>query len=223
MTGDSSKLQNFWTIVGQKASNGKSVRFEALTRIIPNYIIKLENTIFETTYGSRHKEIATWVNEMSKRKQDADFIKDLSDGTYVRYKVMYGEMDNMPITFKLFIVGNNTINIDADNGVGRRMRVLQMDSDFVEGLEENDYENKRFILDRKFGDLLSTKYKHAFMSLIYEYSAMFANDGDITPYPKNWKEETDDMCKDNNKFTTWFNENFEVGDDYKISKQNWEK
>eukprot|EP01036_Dinobryon_divergens_P038996 gene38996-51286_t len=41
-------------------------------------------------------------------------------------------MDNMPVTFKLFTVGNNTISIDADNGVARRMRGLQMDSDFVE-------------------------------------------------------------------------------------------
>eukprot|EP01041_Mallomonas_annulata_P013431 gene13431-28480_t len=230
MTGDSSKLQNFWTITGQKASNGKSVIFEALTRIMPNYIIKLENTIFETTYGSRHKEIATWggariawVNEMSKRKQDADFIKNLSDGTPIRFKVMYGEMDNMPVTFKLFTVGNNTISIDADNGVARRMRGLQMDSDFVEGLEANDYENKRFILDRKFGDLLATKYKHAIMGLIYKYSHMFATSGNIKPYPNDWKDVTDDVCKENNKFTTWFDENFEVGEECIISKGEFDE
>jgi hypothetical protein len=58
MTGDSSREQKFWSIRGQKASNGKSVIFDALMNIIPNYIVKIESDIFEVNYGSRHKEIS---------------------------------------------------------------------------------------------------------------------------------------------------------------------
>jgi len=43
LTGDSSLLQEFYCIRGQKASNGKSVIFEVLINIIPNCIIKLES------------------------------------------------------------------------------------------------------------------------------------------------------------------------------------
>ena len=60
MTGDSSREQSFWNIRGQKACNGKSVVFDALMNIIPNYIVKMESDIFEVNYGSRHKEISTW-------------------------------------------------------------------------------------------------------------------------------------------------------------------
>ena len=229
MTGDSSKIQEFWALIGQKASNGKSVIFEVLSKIMPNYIIKLENDLFEKTYGSRHKEIATWggariawVNEMTKKQQDAEFLKNLSDGTSVRYKVMYGEMDTMPISFKLFYVGNHSMRIEADNGIGRRMKVLQMDSDFVEGLEENDFENKRFIRDNNFCEKLATTYKHALLSLIFQYSKKYIDKGSIEPHPDDWSEETKDVCADNNKFTLWFDEHFEIGDDFQISKKELE-
>jgi phage/plasmid-associated DNA primase len=196
---------------------------------MPNYIIKLENDLFEKTYGSRHKEIATWggariawVNEMTKKKQDAEFLKNLSDGTSVRYKVMYGEMDTMPISFKLFYVGNHSMRVEADNGIGRRMKVLQMDSDFVDGLVENDYENKRFIRDRNFREKLATTHKHALLSLIFQYSKMYIDEGNIKPHPDDWSDETKDVCADNNKFTIWFDEHFETGDLFKICKKDFE-
>lgn len=229
MTGDSSRIQQFYALIGQKASNGKSVIFEVLTRIMPNYIIKLENDLFEKTYGSRHKEIATWggariawVNEMTKKKQDAEFLKNLSDGTSVRYKVMYGEMDTMPISFKLFYVGNHSMRVDADNGIARRMKVLQMDSDFVEGLDENDYENKRFKRDNNFCETLATTYKHALLSLIFRSSSAYINEGKLKPYPSDWEDETKDVCANNNKFAAWFDENFETGDEFSISKKELE-
>ena len=108
LTGDASKIQEFYCLRGQTASNGKSVIFEALTEIMPNYVLKLESSIFETTYGSRHKEVATWkgvrigwLNELSKKKQDENEIKNLADGTSIRFKVNYGTMDTMPITLMI--------------------------------------------------------------------------------------------------------------------------
>ena len=47
MTGDSSRIQAFFNVLGQKASNGKSIIFEALMKIIPNYITEGENDLFE--------------------------------------------------------------------------------------------------------------------------------------------------------------------------------
>ena len=90
MTGDSSLVQGFFNLLGQKASNGKSIIFETLMSIIPNYVKKAESDLFECNYGSRHKEIATWrgirllwLNELTKKKQDGEVIKDICDGTQV--------------------------------------------------------------------------------------------------------------------------------------------
>ena len=168
MTGDASKLQQLWCLRGQKASNGKSVIFEALMKIIPNYIIQMESEIFESNYGSRHKEVSSWggariawLNEMSKKKQDSEIIKQVSDGTSIKYKVMYGGMATMQISFKLFIVTNHTMSVEADNGIKRRLQIEQLDSDFIDGLERDDEENCRFIKDKSFGETLQNKYKHA--------------------------------------------------------------
>eukprot|EP01035_Chromulina_nebulosa_P047174 gene47174-63932_t len=53
----------------------------------------MESSFFEENYGSRHKEISTWkgvrvawLNELSNKKQDADALKSIADGTCERYK-----------------------------------------------------------------------------------------------------------------------------------------
>jgi hypothetical protein len=231
MTGDSTLLQEFYCIRGQKASNGKSVIFEALLRIIPNYILKLESSFLEENYGSRHKEIATWkgvriawINELSSKKQDSEALKQFADGTSERYKVMYGSMDTMKINFKIMITTNNTLNINADNGIARRMKIQQMDSEFLNIPKEEENPNKCiFKRDENFGNLLQNKYKHALMALIYSYSKQFVDDGyNLKQYPKDWELETKDVITQNSKFKEFFEEYFEIDSEGKVSKNQLE-
>ena len=230
MTGDSTTHQKFWSLRGQKACNGKSIIFESLMKIIPNYINKMENNFFETTYGTRHKEIAGWrgfrigwLNEMSSKKQDETVIKEMADGTGIKNKVMYGTTELVSITFKYFIISNNTLNIKADNGIKRRLEILQLDSEFKTDIEEEDFENKIFKQDNKFGEKLETTYKYALMDLIYEYSKKHFEDGNkIKPYPSDWKTETESVCADNNKFESFFNDNFEIDAEGEVCKQEVE-
>ena len=225
MTGDSSKLQEFYYILGQKASNGKSVIFDALQNIISTYIVKVENNTFEPRNKDIHKEIASWrgariawVNELTKNKQDAELIKEIADGTTRKYKVMYGTSTEMSINFKLFIVSNHSPSIDSDNGIARRMRMFQMDSEFIDGLENDDYEKCLFKKDTNFGDLLKTKYKFALMDLIYSYSKKYVdNDFKLEPYPVEWKEQTTECVSSNNEFKEFFETHFETGDNKSIS------
>lgn len=226
MTGDSSREQKFWSIRGQKASNGKSVIFDALMNIIPNYIVKMESDIFEVNYGSRHKEISTWkgvrigyINELSKKRQDENVLKELADGTCMRFKVMYGGMDTMPITLKCWIVGNSTIKVNADNGIKRRLTMLQFDSEF-DHFDEDNFATCQFKKDLNFGMLLQTKYKHALMSLIYQYSKKYVdNNFKLCSYPDEWVQERDDVIRDNNKFEEYFYNHFEIDNDGIVSRR----
>lgn len=219
LTGDASKIQEFYCLRGQKASNGKSVIFEALTEIMSSYVLKLESTIFETTYSNRHKEIArwrgvriAWVNELSTKKQDENEIKNLADGTAISYKVMYGTMDIMPITFKAFIISNHTLNINADNGIKRRLKMFQLDSEFVADIED-DYETCRFKKDTSFGMLLQTDYKFALMDLLYSYSKKFVDDGyKLKSYPSDWNEESNAVVEDNNDLNEFIMDRFDFDD-----------
>ena len=227
MTGDSSREQSFWNIRGQKACNGKSVVFDALINIIPNYIVKMESDIFEVNYGSRHKEISTWkgvrigyINELSKKRQDENVLKELADGTCMRFKVMYGGMDTMPVTLKLWIVGNSTMKVNADNGIKRRLKMLQFDSEFVTDLDEDNFETCQFKKDLNFGMLLQTKYKHALMELIFQYSKQYAdNNYKLCSYPSAWAKESEDVARDNNKFEEYFYNRFEIDPIGTVSKR----
>ena len=228
MTGDSMKLQEFYYIIGQKASNGKSVIFEALNDIIPCYCKKIESNAFEEKNNGLHKEIATWkgirigwINELTSNKQDAEIIKQVADGTSIKYKVMYGISDNMAITFKPFIISNNSPNIDADAGVKRRLKMFQMDSEFIEGLEVEDFEKCMFKRDENFSELLRNDYKFALMDLIYSYSKkVIDNSYKLSKYPEEWNTVKEECVADNNPFAEFINEHFEFNKDYTITEYN---
>jgi phage/plasmid-associated DNA primase len=231
MTGHASVEQVFFNLLGPKASNGKSVIFEALMKIIPNYISKTENDVFALKYGSRHKEIATWrgirilwVNELSKDKQDGEFLKDLSDGTGTKYKVMYGLTSMMAITFKLAVVSNNTLNFDACGGMARRLRSMKMNSDFTDNVEEDDPKNCVFKKDKLFGEKLATTYKYALMSLIYQYSKAFVDDGyKMKPYPKEWEEENRSIISNADTFSDFFEQYFIEEEGAKLGRKKAEQ
>ena len=227
MTGDSQRLQQFWYMLGQTASNGKSVIFEALMEVIPNYIVKIENTAFEMGNNAIHKEIATWrgarigwVNELTKKKQDAELFKQIADGTTIKYKVMYGNSANMNINFKMCVVSQHTISINADKGVARRLKVLQMNSSFMDDYTEDDYVNCRFKKNTNFGFLLQTQYKFALMDIIYSYSKRFYdNNFKMCDYPDEWKKETEENISTNNEFNDFFYSHFEIDPDAILSKR----
>jgi hypothetical protein len=228
MTGDSMKLQEFYYIIGQKASNGKSVVFEALNDIIPCYCKKIESNSFEKKNSNLHKEIATWkgirigwINELTKAEQDPELIKQVCDGTSIKYKVMYGISDMMAITFKPFIISNHSPTIDADAGIARRLKMFQMDSEFIEGLESDDFENCRFKRDSKFAELLRTEYKFALMDLIYSYSKnVINNEFVLSEYPSEWNEVKKECIVDYNPFAEFIMQQFEFSSDYQITEHS---
>jgi hypothetical protein len=238
LTGDASRKQEFYYLRGQKASNGKSVVFENLSEIIPNYVGKIQNDVYDKRNTTRHKSIQewsglriAWTNELTTDKKDREFIKDVSDGMSIKYKKMYGTEQSMKITFKNFMIGNHTFDIDADGGIKRRTRILQMDSDFIPNLEADDYSKCHFKKDETFGLLLRTTYKHALLHLIFTYSKRFVdNNYELCEYPSDWAEETEETMNSSNKFCEWFEDHFDIftgsegqiENDFKINKATLE-
>jgi hypothetical protein len=228
LTGDAMRQQEFYYLRGQKSGNGKSVIFEALDDILPIYSMKMESDVFNENNSNRHKEIATWAgmrlawaNEIGTKKLDREFLKDVSDGTKIKYKPLYKESEYMPINFKAFIVSNNTISFDSDEGVKRRMRLGQMDSEFIEGLEADDIPNCRFIKDTEFGKKLRFEYKFGLLHLLFQSAKKYVDDKfKLSPYPVDWKEEAKAVVASNDDFKDWFLSVFEfgTGDDFIIGK-----
>lgn len=219
LTGDAMRQQEFYYLRGQKAGNGKSVIFEALDDILPIYSMKMESDVFNENNSNRHKEIATWsgmriawANEIGVKKLDREFLKDVSDGTKIKYKPLYKESEYMPINFKAFIVSNNTISFDSDEGIKRRLRLGQMDSEFIEGLEADDIPNCRFIKDTEFGKKLRFEYKFGLLHLLFQSAKKYVDDSfKLSPYPTDWKEEAKEVVASNDDFKDWFLSTFDFG------------
>lgn len=227
MTGDSSIKQEFYFLRGEKGSNGKSLIFEVLSDLIPNYVIKVENNVFEKNNNQKHKDIArwkgfriAWLNELTHNQQDTEFIKNIADGTSIPYKVMYGITENMPISFKLFFISNHTIDIPVDGGIKRRCKTLQFDSEFINDLDVEIPDKCLFKKDESFRTNILNNYKHAFLQIIFEYSHKFyLNNFKLENYPLEWNIENNEVLENNNKFLKWFNDYFEIGNDFKIGKK----
>jgi phage/plasmid-associated DNA primase len=220
MCGDASKIQEFYNIKGEGASNGKSSVFEVLTKIAGNYIRKLESNVLEKGMQNvRHKEIANWggvrlawMNELDEfAVQDDAFIKNLRDGETVNYNVLFGVNAIMQIQFKLNIIANHPLNIKGDRGILRSYVVNQFDSDFTAGNgitdETEDYENLKFVSDSNFKQRLIIK-GDALLELIFEYSQEFAKTGKMPEIPVEWVAERNELKQHICKFDNWLMENF---------------
>lgn len=215
LTGDSDKEQIFGYFRGQSASNGKSVIFEVLEEIMPNYIKKADNKIFDVNFDMK-KELPSfygkrliWVNELSELKKDSDRLKALSDGTTYSFGRNYAvESEILNVLFKIIIVSNYSLNIKADNGVVRRFKLCQFNSKFDDEYTEDDYEKLQFKKDNNFPTKLKTDLKMALIELVAQHGNHYWNEKKLRPYPEDWNEEKQENMNDNNKFNTWFNENF---------------
>jgi len=215
LTADSDKEQIFGYFRGQSASNGKSVIFEVLEEIMPNYIKKADNKIFDVNFDMK-KELPSfygkrliWVNELSELKKDSDRLKALSDGTTYSFGRNYAvESEILNVLFKIIIVSNYSLNIKADNGVVRRFKLCQFNSKFDEKYAQDNYERLEFKKDKNFATKLRTDLKMALIELLAQYGNHYWNEKNLKSYPNEWNEEAQENMNDNNKFDSWFNENF---------------
>jgi phage/plasmid-associated DNA primase len=227
MTGDSNKEQMFYYLRGQTAENGKSLIFETLEKIMPNYVSKGTSNILDKGVELK-KEIPTWkgllilwLNELSTKIKDEDLVKSLCDGTDYKFGKNYAtEAEKIRIGFKLFTVSNNSINVKGDEGIKRRFKLFQFNSQFKDTNVVDNYESLQFVKDKDLGDKLSGEYKYALIYLIFQYSQMYYLEKGLKPYPAEWNEQAIENLEDNDKFKSWFDTNMVVDKNGKIAKKD---
>ena len=223
-TGDSEREQNFWGWIGQTASNGKSIIPEALGVICPNYVKQMVRGTLDEGFDNK-KEIATWnglkllwANELSTKKKDEDLMKAIADGTVMKFNKMYAtEAEEVKIGFKMIMVSNNTIRVNADGGIQRRFKLCQFNSLFQEEYTEDNYEKLQFIKNKDFQKDLTTIYKHALLQLIFDFGFDYFLNG-LRPYPEDWNEEKTIAMAGNNKAQAWLEDNLTFGEGLKCGK-----
>lgn len=208
--------QKIFCLIGQGASNGKTIAIEALMEIFSIYIKKGETKIFESDCNKKHKFLIDFItkpnrlvicNEFNDKKEvDAKTFKEIADGETISNEILFGYSDDYKVCAKPIIIGNYTLKFDkTDAGIERRYKHLQFNSKFcdLDELKKDEPENLRFMKDNTFKKKLIDR-KDEFIDIIIEYANKYFINNKLPDIPQEFKEEQDDVLNANNDFMNWF-------------------
>lgn len=241
MLGDASRLRQFYYILGVRASNGKTTIFEALEAIFLSsnaeamYILKVQSSYFQAKSTTAHKTTANlegmricFAEEMPRTNLNTELLKQLADGNSITYDVMFGVAATIPITSKFFILSNHEWKApDQCNGLERRIRVIELNSDFLDKtatFTQDDVAARKFVKDNNFAKRLTSKLRQAFLFVIFRAGETFYREGSqsLPPVPKEWADRGVELNSSNDQFPDWFHETFEFSATGMVSKRVFE-
>jgi len=223
LLGYASRVQEFYILYGAMGSNGKSKIFEILCSILHHYCKKSNNDLLDSENKKTYKSLAelknariVWVNELPKKKKlNAELIKNIRDGTKVRYEVMFGTEDNLDINFKLFAMTNHAPKFDSDGGMERSFKQMTFNSHFDSKYEEDDYDKLQFkpshTIDADF-----EQRKMALLHTLFDYARAFLRDEKTQQFPTEWEEETRETIEDNDPFKNFYDERIRFGNNTRL-------
>lgn len=161
--------------VGHTACNGKSTELAIHEKCFPIYTRKVDNRCFEKDFPKRHKFMLdcftdpirlVYVEELSKKKLDNEFVKDWVDGKKVSCEMMYGTSVSVAPQAKLVSCSQYDPNFENDTGILRRVKIQKYTSQFVKP-ELVDEANHKYLrvsgVETKFDNPL---YKNAYFHLL---------------------------------------------------------
>ena len=209
-----------------KGDNGKSLFFEILTKLMPNYVCKSKSVLFEDGNTKLHKYLAglkgkrlLWIDEYSKKKANAELLKSIGDGTPIQNEVMFGTMQFIEVMFKAFILSNHLINIDPnESAVFNRAKQISFGSHFdrTGKLREDCPDSLCFRADTTLMDTLIRDYKDSIFGLIVEYAGLYYIRR-LPDIPEQFVADTKETQLANDDFAQWFEEHMETGEEFRIS------
>jgi phage/plasmid-associated DNA primase len=193
--------------------------------MMPNYVVKLNSKTFSEGNPDAKKSIhsikgsrVAWLNEVQKKKQDIDMIKDIADGKPLLNPVLFKqEEEKIQIKAKLFFVSNNEVAFANDAGIQRRYRYVEFIAKFHEQQEYDALEEPRdidFVKDNTFSAFLYTGDGFfALLELILEGSRRWFKTKRLV-VPERFVKLANNACAKNDEFAEFVSNNIvrSVGD-----------
>lgn len=212
------KEQAAFFMVGMTAGNGKSTILEALTNMMPNYVVKLNSKTFSKGNPDFKKSINSikgariaWINEVEKKQQDIDTIKDIADGKCIKNPVVFKQQEeNIQIKSKLFFVSNGEIAFANDEGIKRRYRYVEFIAKFHPRQDYDALDLKRdidFIQDNSFSEFLATEDGFfALLDFILQGSRRWLENKRLQ-IPERYIKLAREACEKNDEYAEFFSAN----------------
>jgi hypothetical protein len=214
LTGNIDK-QKFKMNVGYSAQNGKSTEMGIHDMCFPIYTKKLNRETFELGYTKRHKHIIdllnnpirlAYVEELSEKKQDIEFLKDFIDAKKITCEVMFGTDDVKKIQAKLMTCSNHDFNGKTDEGIKRRGMIQHYNSKFLKNDGVNVFCDETHVYQRIDGfenKFNCEKYKNAYFHLLLKFT-------DKLEIPQINEDNFKEVCDDNDNFKNKLFEEYEL-------------
>jgi phage/plasmid-associated DNA primase len=209
-----------------KGDNGKSFFFEILTVLMPNYVCKTKSNILEDGNAKVHKQLVglkgkrlVWIDEYGKKKTNAELLKSIGDGTQIENEVMFGTTQIIKVFFKMFILSNHIPNIDPnETAVYNRYKQISFGSHFDRtGKRKVENASKlEFIADPTLMETLIREHANSIFGLIIDYAGSYYS-RKLPEIPSQFLEDTRETQLGNDDFAEWFEENMEIGDEYRVA------
>lgn len=230
LTGDANKEKVIFclkdgTLAGI-GDNGKSLIFKILRRLFPNLVASTAYKAFEEKCSTPHKYIKCWrdirilyCDEGNNNKVSAELVKTIGDGDEIKYEVLYGYTEALPIMFKLFLCSNVIFNVGKGNdAVFNRYKEMRLGSHFDRTGEttEDDFENLKFVANPLLADDLMDNYFDDLIHFFVGYAIKYYKEG-LPPLPIEFVKATAETKMKNNDFAVWFWDNFEIAEDVNVS------
>jgi phage/plasmid-associated DNA primase len=214
---------------GGKGDNGKTLWFDILNYLMPNYVYRSKATLIEKNNTKVHKQIVmtkgkrlVWLEELPKDKQtNPELIKEIGDGKHIENEIMFGTSEPINILFKMFILSNHIPKIDPnESAVYNRYKQISFNSHFDRTGErtEADPQNLLFIADSSLGDKIKNEYYNEVFDLIIEYANKYY-ENKMPKIPEQFIKDSKETQSSNDKFGKWFHDNCIIDSDELVSKK----
>ncbi|MFN9110065.1 MAG: DUF5906 domain-containing protein [Bacteroidota bacterium] len=218
--------QKYLNAIGP-GGNGKSTLVQMMEKVFDIYTYKCDNRQFSESFNKQHKYFIkmqkkriVYVEEVDKKKANIGLLKDVVDGNKLEVEVLFGTTKEVEIDFKLLFFSNNIMNFDTDGGIRRRAIIIDFMNKFVdaEKFEEEKKVYKRgnvYIRDDNWLKNFENNdaYKLAFVHILLKYAKKYFTNG--ISVPAKFRETTDDIMDENDKFKNFLDQFFEITNDPK--------
>lgn len=176
------KRQTNYVLLG-KGSNGKNTLLELIQKVLPHTVVDVENALLTVDDGNNkaskllnaikpyHRFIL--IDEQGKKKIKANTFKKVANSTITTTKLFTDGSYTIELNGTIVILTNNMLKIDIDDGVKRRLVIIELINKFVDNdslVDNKTVFKKNHSLIDSFN---SAKKKCAFVNYILSFTKDF--------------------------------------------------
>jgi len=193
------KRQTNYVLLG-KGSNGKNTLLELIQKVLPHTVVDVENALLTVEDGNNkaskllnaimpyHRFIL--IDEQGKKKIKANTFKKVANSTITTTKLFTDGSYTIELNGTIIILTNNMLKIDIDDGVKRRLVIIELVNKFVD--DDKLVDNKTvFKKNHSLIDMFhSESNKCAFINYILSFTKGFKS-SKFREMPSDVKKITD--------------------------------